>query len=50
MLDINECEASDDECQQICGNTPGSHVCGCFIGFTLSSDKTSCRGINLKCK
>ena len=44
MLDIDECELEDDECQQICGNTPGSYVCGCYFGFTLSSDKRSCRG------
>ena len=44
MLDINECEVNSDECQQICGNIPGSYVCGCYIGFTITLDGRSCRG------
>ena len=48
MLDVDECELEHDECQQICGNTPGSYVCGCYFGFTLSSDRRSCRGKLIK--
>lgn len=43
LLDINECEGVHG-CQQICVNTPGSHVCQCSDGFVLT-DGTNCEGM-----
>ena len=41
-LDINECDANTDGCEQGCTNTDGSFVCTCNSGFTLSDDGRTC--------
>lgn len=33
--DINECEISADNCDQICNNTIGSFLCDCEAGYEL---------------
>lgn len=42
--DINEC-IGVNTCQQICINTPGSHVCACREGYQLKQDRKSCEDI-----
>ena len=41
ILDVDEC-TDFLACHQICMNTPGSFVCGCFENFTLSGDNVTC--------
>ena len=41
-LDINECTANTDGCDQVCTNTDGSFECSCNSGFTLSNDGKTC--------
>lgn len=41
-LDRNEC-AERKPCDQFCHNTPGSFYCSCRPGFTLHTDRESCR-------
>ena len=47
-LDINECEADNGNCSQICVNTEGSFECSCRVGYVLGSDGTSCSGTGVK--
>ena len=42
ILDIDECAADTDGCDQVCTNTPGSFECSCNSGFTLSGDGRTC--------
>jgi hypothetical protein len=44
-MDINECSADLNRCQQICENMEGSFRCQCDAGFQLNSDQTTCAGI-----
>ena len=37
--DIDECIEVTSGCNQICSNTNGSYVCGCYSGYVLSDDK-----------
>lgn len=37
-IDIDECTMS--YCDQACDNTPGSYICSCYEGFTLSAKGT----------
>lgn len=46
FLDINECHANTDRCQQECHNTRGSYTCSCRTGYRLRYDGRSCSGIN----
>ena len=43
-LDINECTADTDNCQQMCSNTQGSFSCSCRSGYTLDSNGRTCSG------
>jgi len=36
LLDINECDESSSDCDQICTNTPGAFTCSCHSGYTLT--------------
>ena len=42
--DIDECEAADAVCSQICINILGSYKCGCEEGYILSPDNSTCDG------
>ena len=48
--DIDECENGDDDCRQVCNNTPGSYECSCYSGYFLRSDSQSCEGEQAACK
>ncbi|XP_031569003.1 uncharacterized protein LOC116303577 [Actinia tenebrosa] len=45
-LDLDECEGGNDDCSQICVNTPGSFVCDCNHGYRLSIDQKTCNDID----
>jgi len=36
LLDINECDESSSDCDQICTNTPGAFTCSCHPGYTFT--------------
>ena len=42
ILDIDECSMGLSGCSQLCVNTIGSYVCGCYPGYQLSSDNQTC--------
>ena len=47
LVDINECNAENGGCKEVCHNLPGSYKCECdTIGYELGSDKHSCTGMN----
>ncbi|KAM8939119.1 endosialin [Pelodytes ibericus] len=38
--DIDECDEGDEgPCDHACQNTPGSYICSCDLGFTISDDE-----------
>ncbi|XP_065844540.1 vitellogenin receptor Yl-like isoform X2 [Oscarella lobularis] len=41
-LDVDECQASLDNCQQLCNNTWGDYLCDCTAGYSLNPDGRSC--------
>jgi sugar lactone lactonase YvrE len=41
----DECALNKGGCQQFCQNTVGSFYCGCYPGYTLNSDKTTCTAL-----
>lgn len=43
-VDINECEFTTHNCEQLCINTEGSFHCSCISGHSLSSDGRTCSG------
>ena len=48
ISDVNECQASNGGCEQLCTNTEGSFQCSCRTGYSLSSGGTNCNGKNYK--
>ena len=46
LIDIDECAAETDNCDQVCTNDDGSYVCSCNSGFTLASDGLTCLDID----
>ena len=36
--DVDECSRGIHGCDHTCENTPGSYICHCNSGFSLSSD------------
>ena len=46
--DINECSLGTHNCEQLCTNTPGSFTCSCRSGYTLNSDRRTCRASEFK--
>ncbi|XP_077140908.1 epidermal growth factor-like protein 7 isoform X1 [Ranitomeya variabilis] len=45
QTDVDECESGQQRCSQSCTNTHGSFRCGCYEGFSLSSDGKSCHKV-----
>ena len=45
LLDIDECSTETDNCLHLCTNIPGSFVCGCYSGYHLDNDGTTCIGM-----
>ena len=43
--DIDECSKNTDNCSQTCTNTDGNFTCGCYNGYLLDTDGTTCNGI-----
>ena len=43
--DINECDRDGLICDHSCTNTNGSFVCSCNMGYELSPDGHTCKGI-----
>ena len=43
--DLNECEPPG-LCSQQCTNTKGNYYCSCVPGYTLESDKHTCKAIS----
>ena len=46
LIDIDECTANTDGCDQICNNTDGSFQCSCRSGFSLLDDGKTCGEVN----
>ena len=42
--DVDECATGLASCHQLCVNEVGSYHCGCFAGFVLNGDNTTCSG------
>ncbi len=40
--EIHECNDGVHLCEHVCTNTPGSYVCSCNAGYTLSGNGISC--------
>ena len=43
-IDVDECAADTDGCDQVCTNTPGSFECSCNGGYVLNNDQITCSG------
>ncbi|CAI8048165.1 Fibrillin-1, partial [Geodia barretti] len=44
--DVDECALGTHNCEQLCENTPGSFICSCRNGYSLSSDDRTCNDID----
>ena len=44
LLDVDECNNNNGDCEQICKNIPGAHTCGCNTGYNLQTDGQTCIG------
>ncbi len=44
LTDVNECQASNGGCGQMCTNAEGSFQCSCREGYFLTADNLSCEG------
>ena len=44
IIDIDECEANQHNCTQLCNNIDGSYFCDCVAGYSLDSDNITCNG------
>ena len=44
-IDIDECQISNGNCEQMCVNTIGSYMCNCSEGFMLNEDLFNCSGM-----
>ena len=44
--DIDECSENTDNCSQTCTNADGNFTCGCYNGYLLDTDGTTCNGMN----
>ena len=46
FADIDECASRETHvCQQVCNNTIASYSCGCYPGYTLNPDQSTCSGM-----
>ena len=43
-IDINECAAGTDLCDQNCTNTVGSYRCSCGLGYRMNDNGYQCDG------
>ena len=43
-IDIDECAADDQPCQQVCTNIPGGYRCSCFPGYFYNDTNEICEG------
>ena len=43
--DIDECSENTDNCSQTCTNTDGNFTCGCYNGYLLDTDGTTCNSM-----
>ena len=48
MIDIDECDAYNAGCQQICHNGNGSFVCECRDGYTTDDHGYTCDSKTIK--
>ena len=46
--DIDECIENIDNCSQTCTNTDGNFTCGCYNGYLLDTDGTTCNGMYME--
>ena len=44
VLDIDECQTANGECEHDCRNIPGSRVCSCRKGYRLEANQRMCAG------
>ena len=44
FIDIDECAANTDGCDQLCTNIAGSFQCSCNSGYSLASNGRTCFG------
>lgn len=44
FLDVDECASEVTDCEQLCNNNVGNYTCGCYPGYTLSTNGLSCNG------
>ena len=44
-IDIDECSAETDDCDQICTNTAGSYTCSCNSGYISGDGGRTCNGV-----
>lgn len=44
FVDVNECQARNHSCIQVCINLAGSYACDCDEGYILNVDKRTCDG------
>ena len=44
IIDVNECELGTDNCDQLCIDDLGSYHCGCYNGYLIDNDSSSCVG------
>ena len=47
--DADECATGSDLCEQVCTNTVGSYTCGCWPGYSPTSNLLSCLGKYMSC-
>ena len=46
LIDIDECRAGTNACDQTCYNAPGTYTCECDTGYTLNSNGFTCDGMH----
>ena len=44
ISDINECELTTNDCDQLCVNDLGSYHCECYTGYFRDNNLSSCVG------
>ena len=44
LLDVNECDNNNGNCQHTCQNLYGRHRCLCRDGYSLDSNEKTCSG------
>lgn len=44
LIDIDECDERNFDCEQGCVNVNGSYACFCLPGYSLASNLIYCEG------